>query len=1199
MVFILFSLMAFVFTSYADEAACNNKYKNLVKLQNVLRNDPYAKVPPFFEISSARIEKMLAQPSDPDFYDLYYITLDQLRSELGLGKRSSLRSYIGDAYRYLGEIYRSVQVAFKKKQSRYKYLYDINGEKIEIWPTLQEFVEQALGSSHSFMISKEMNFLEEARSNNLYLMVRSSGLEDSKTTANAGLYVSVPYVKPEADAVREAMLQVVKSYFNPQALKNNLIAGLDLHSMQLCIPVLVQQLIGEPFGGTQDDTAIPVSGVAFTTQSSLSSGNFKITEINASYGHGEGVVANKVSVDRYYVTESRISNNGIAIYPMVTYKRQRLVTTGVSSQTHPLDTGLQLIKNPEKIAAQPCLSTDTLEHLYAVLKKIETAYGQPMDVEFVVLKGTIYIVQARPAMKSEQKPSYIPDSELTEVQLKNMITVNTLVSGSSQVVVVADPEKLIIKDTLDDADADERRSKAQAVLVGAWASPLSHAAVNFIGFGTPCFYVQDLNTIKTLAASVSAEKPLVIDTQRQLVYLWDNQNKNVTHAITQGWYEHPIARSLSIIEGLSDYRVVRDMPVVPQDAVLVEKMSVLKNVLGSDGQSALYKEVAERIRDRVQLTEKRMQRKEDLCDPVCVMNFASFKKQLFLVIDSFQRAIDNNADRLELLFYHKMLEALLYQDNDGSAGINQYTYRWFLDDLFIKQMLRGRLRIGNIAVRLLEYAKYCSDKELVEKWRQCVSLIDQAFKQKTLKEELLDKLGSMLALLEKVNGVSLWFATQFYRYAQNENYLILQNIEQIVDLLTKDYTESTQEFIFFIQSTQDNIETARIAMQQKLDSATAFESFWKEMHRLLIFPLTNDQFIGEYAQASSFSKLLLCTELRKVVDILDESIKMMKSSHALTFDEKKSLFKLMLKDFLEVCKRWLNNIMPEHVLTYHSSWPLYRYLSQVDSLFTYIIDTYAVNAAEASYFQKSAGFSVQAAVLGSKTAFERHFPTTPEDMFMLIHQNALVAVSAIYKSLFSGSALYTQIYMPAKFRMLFEYLDRQNDLLDRQNDLKESLIGIVYDETYIRLFFNMPLRNHSATFQLVYNFVTQESMLQVQYLGQARLRWEQIAVLAAASPEFSHVILDGPIILDRDGGIVAITWKVDSVDVLQILIEYLKIMNELSFDFGNITYTSLAAINKTNQPQAEVLRKVLPLCTTRIKGILQLDWNSILNNMAY
>jgi len=1146
----MFLCMFYIFITLASVAwaddACNNKYKNLVKLVDILKDDPHAKVPPFLSISSERIKNFLESKSN--FYLVYHETIKQLATELNfeLPKLSWCKSI----------------TLYFKKLTKLK----------EDYFSLDDLVKRVFSRDLLPFTTDEERFFNDARQKNLYLMVRSSGLEDSKTTANAGLYVSVPYVTPNRNYVEDAIQEVVASYFNLQALKNNLIAGLDLYNMPLCIPVLIQQLIGEPFGGAMDFAHIPVSGVAFSTQSGLGTEHFKVTEINAAYGHGEGVVANRVPVDRYYVTESRIDKNKLSIYPMINYKPQRLV---------PRARGLQLMKNPHDFIAKPCITKEQIEHLYAVLKKIETAYGQPMDVEFVIQNGTIYIVQARPAMHFEQKPSYIPDAALTEAQRNAVVAVNTIVAGSSQVCIVTDAKKLIIKDTLDDADADPQRSTAQAVFVGAWASSLSHAAVNFIGFGIPCFYVQDLNLIKNMVLTISEKRPLVIDTQRQLVYLWDTQQKTVESVLVAGWYEHPIARSLSIINGVTNYRIVRDSPVVPQDAELVQKMLQLKNVLGSTEQKLLFEDIAERIQDRIAVTEKRIAHIDSLCDALCFEIFTAFKAELFAVLRAFKYAIEHGAERFELLFYHKMLEALLYQENDDRAGINRYTYRWFLYDLFIKQSIKGSVHVGDSLTTLLEYAQHCPGKELVDEWRNFIKKLDDCTDKELVAREV-NTLNSLLALLEKVDGISLWFATIFYQHMSVlEQTVPEKTIITTLQQLNNDYSAETQEFILFTQSIHDNISTMKAAMQQKLDTVEAVEHFWNEMNHLIIKPLTNEQFIGEFSQASFLGKLLMCKQFSAVVDIIDESIKMIKSSHALSFVGKKIVFKMMLDDFLNLCKRWLTDLMPENALKYHSYWPLRSYLKWLTD-FSRTVFRDSASVSEEHYFQKSADFSVQAAILGSHTAFERHFPETPEDLFMLIHQNSLVAVSAIYKSLFAKLPLSDVIYMPAAFKDIFEYVETESAV-------EKAFIGFSYDETKIVMFYNMPLRNHSATFQISYSFITQEIKLHAQYLGEARARWEQIAVAVAVSPELSGLVLDDLIIFDKSGGFVGWTWKCEDIEVAKIIFAYLDLMNNLSFEH-DISRISFRSVNKTTESTWDIFRKVYPQFATRIKGSLEQNW---------
>ena len=179
--------------------------------------------------------------------------------------------------------------------------------------------------------------------------------------------------------------------------------------------------------------------------------------------------------------------------------------------------------------------------------------------------------------------------------------------------------------------------------------------------------------------------------------------------------------------------------------------------------------------------------------------------------------------------------------------------------------------------------------------------------------------------------------------------------------------------------------------------------------------------------------------------------------------------------------------------------------------------------------------------------------------------------------------------MPELLRTMFEHVETWSGI-------DKSLIGITYDDTEIVLLYNMPLRSHSATFQLVYNFITQEAALHVQYLGEARRRWEQIAVLAAASPELSGLILDAPIQLDLKAGIVNCGWKISTLKTLEMVEKYLRTMNDLSFQY-DWNYTSFQEINSTVDSPKVVFERAYPHFSTRIKGTLEQDWRRIIAAM--
>jgi hypothetical protein len=1183
------------FVHFLAEESCDNKYKNLVRLQEILQDDPYAQVPPFFSITSERIEQFLSEKV-PGIFDRYRLIVSELSGALISIPTEPISTVTNKPRSFVVRAIEWVRGVFGKNLPMTKGpiqteldqsvpMLDHSAEELLI--DLQDKIQSAFSRQNDFTFTpEELAFFEAVSKSNHFLMVRSSGLEDSKTTANAGLYVSVPYVWPIEHTVRYAMGRVVVSYFNIRAITNNIAAGLDLLAIPLCIPVLLQELIGEAYNSASDPMDIPISGVAFTTNSALSTTDFSVTEINAAYGHGEGVVASRVPVDRFYMTQSRISDGGVSIYPMITYKRQRLV------YTQPQDIGLR--KNPDALAWRPALNEVQLHRLYAVLKKIETAYGQPMDIEFVVKNEVIYIVQARPAMHHVQTPSYIPEDVRSEGDVPQPLAGITIVSGSSEVCVITDARDLLIKDTLDEADADERRMTAQAVVVGAWASPLSHAAVNFMGVGIPCMYVFAMGALKQLAERITPATPLIIDVQRRQIYIWENAQSDVRTAIVTGWYEHPIQRALSLMT-VDTYRAVRDVIIVPQDAVLVARMASLRDALGAPEQVPLFEDIVARITDRLTITEKRMQTMESLCDAACQNLFTQFKKRVHELIDTFKIALDQGADRFELLFYHKMLEALLYQDHTGL--INAYTYRWFLDNLYASQRVYGR---AGPSTDLLGYGRDCPAQELLVLWQQVLTkvLVASVMTNDMQFNSAVKTLAALLGDLENMNGAPLWFATVFYKSAHAYDNSVAQG-KQIVSDLAHTYTQAIKEQMALVVELQDALAASASMLTQSITSKNDAETLWAHINKILIVPLTDAAFVAQFNQSSMLTKLLLCREMRQIVDRIDEVIKMVKSNSRLSMTDRKVLFIQMLTDFFHLSRTWLTDIMPEESLQYDRS--LVDYLNKqkllidlgtpkaIDGEKSFMGWLFPGDPSKDRFFQKSPTFSVQAAMIGSNTAFNRHYPETPEDMFMLIHQNSLMAVSATFMSLFKGAPLQDTIYLPPLMRDSAQHLSVAST--SESARFKLVTIGLEYTPEKIALLYNIPLSNHSATLQIVYDNATQETAIQCQFLGEARARWQNIALLAAASPELSGLTLQDTILFDAQAGIVAWAWLIKNINEVVIIINYLGIMSRMSnHDWSDFNLFDLTSLNTTRDSVGSVFQRILPLMQDRIRGELKGNW---------
>lgn len=1097
-----------------DPHWCGNKHANLVRLKTILAGEKGVSVPEFIGIPSARVEDFLRQ-----------------KDSQALPLRTTLFANI--------ETLSSNLKMFELKNNR----ADMLSSDIK-WLITEYFSDPFTSYTPFPFTPTEQQFFQKIAGEGRFLMVRSTGIEDSQTVANAGGNATVAYVNPDDKSISRAMGTVVSSYFGLQSLKNR-IGGGEEPSVELCIPVLIQALVGETPGGETDPRKIPISGVAFTTNQALSAPGFSVTEINAAPGHGEGVVANKVLADRYLITESRINKNDLMIYPTIQMKAERLVRMKDGEL-------LVLHKNSSEMAHSSALSPDQIKKLYHVLKKIEAAYGQPMDVEFVVIDTMIYIVQARPAMRQPANPSYLDYSAIDPKNIEGSVHGTTLVSGTSQVVIITDPKDIIVAQTLDDADQASNSTTCKAVVVGNWASPLSHAAVNFTSHGIPCLYVQNISEAQALAAKISSITPLIVDIQQRTVSLWKDENigfikkylgdnrRSISRFERQGWLEHPVDRTCSLF--------LKDIPVtsvhtqtLPHDGQLMDALKKLKNSSAPKERQDALNFIKDRIEKRLSITEKRIQYFGSLIEKPFKDAFDVFKKIYSAHVAELQAAIQNNADNFEILFHHKMLEALIYQDHShNSSLVGTYSYAYFLNDLFanknvfnlLKKLSRGASATSN-AQELAAFVKYCPSSELSQKWQEYLIKINTSEAKAAI-----PAFKQILEQFEKVKCIALWFATDFYR-ATNQQQAIPE--PSMIVKIAKEYTARPMVFTQQIEAIQQAVATLSAQRGTTFTSAQSARSLWQNIKTNVIDPLTSKSFIAEFPKAPLAVKIATCDLMRATVDLLDSTIKIVKTSPALSDSEKQTLFKTMLTDFHHVMHTWLLEVMPENALRYHSAWSRQSYVDQVQQL----LDDIMGNSIQ---FQRSHNFSVNAAMIGSSTDFSRHYPETGEDLFMLIHQNSLVAVAATYSSLFDAhKTLIEQIYLPEIMQKFLTYLDTPEckQLFNQNNIGYPQRIGIQYSPETIELHYNMALNNHSSTFQIVYNRMTQQCTFNLQFLSSARSRWRQISILMRISPDFSGLSLADSL-LDETAGIVSCSWSVNSAGEFPVIMKYVTTLAQIA-----------------------------------------------------
>ena len=206
--------------------------------------------------------------------------------------------------------------------------------------------------------------------------VRSSMVgEDSEAHSFAGQLDSFLF-QGDSD-VPKAVAQCWGSAFSPHALLYRVNAGLE--GLPEVAVVIQRMLSGD------------ASGVAFTAHPVT--GRRDHCLISGAWGQGEGVVSGICDTDEYVwdhagrEDSARIADKDIAVMPDPTGAPGTVET-----------------EVPEAKRKERCLNSDQLAELGHELVRLQDYFGAPMDIEWTVEKGKLYILQARPITSLPPEP---------------------------------------------------------------------------------------------------------------------------------------------------------------------------------------------------------------------------------------------------------------------------------------------------------------------------------------------------------------------------------------------------------------------------------------------------------------------------------------------------------------------------------------------------------------------------------------------------------------------------------------------------------------------------------------------------------------------------------------------------------------------------------------------------------------------------
>lgn len=255
--------------------------------------------------------------------------------------------------------------------------------------------------------------------------VRSSGVgEDGSSNAFAGM--GETKLNVSAENVYENIKECWKSFFSERCISYMIKSG------QVVKPaVLIQEMVN-----------VEKAGVVFSRN------KYGNETIEVVYGLGEGLVSGALTPDTINVD----INNGEIIEYSVADKQFKIVPTEDG-------TAKEAVKQGVKARA---LNAETVKRLTEIIRILEKDSGYPIDVEFGIKDGNIYILQRRAitTFDTSSKKNGKDKKAFVKPDLKQLITVvSGDVSAESEVFVnIANPENTDEAISVYLKKADEGRS---------------------------------------------------------------------------------------------------------------------------------------------------------------------------------------------------------------------------------------------------------------------------------------------------------------------------------------------------------------------------------------------------------------------------------------------------------------------------------------------------------------------------------------------------------------------------------------------------------------------------------------------------------------------------------------------------------------------------------------------------------------------
>lgn len=1067
----------------------------------------------------------------------------------------------------------------------------------------------------------------------IQFMVRSTGYEDRTDIANAGGNESVAAVPADLEAIWQAMSIVVQSYFSEKSLKQRLLAG-DTITNNYFIPVLIQQMVGESLwtGSNPSLSAIPVSGVMFSQESAGDTSG--VVHIQSAFGHNQGVVNSLVAVDSYYMGPSGI------IHPVIRKKIDRYVAVKTAAGVV-----LERMPNPRELQSRPSLASVVLQDLDKIARKIQELYNHAMDIEFVVQKRgsggfTIYLVQARPLISAsyDKNPNHLTDQFLATLSDNDIVRADSIGTAGGFVREIKKIDELIIKDDLPQAlnayHDDPNRSRIQLVFVGKMAPATSHEATQFKGYNVPVLVMAAPERQKI--EQFLANGGLLVDTQRALVV----QAVLGKQPLAQGWYTHPIPMATSIAS--LKYMTVSDTaPLMKKYPSLVQELAWKENdiddakhsmrdlvtiVKKSETNRATALTALKRIIRRVFAMIENKKQEQKIDAPLLqeagrlLENATICACEILFTFDALPlSSVSAESKRMAYLYPIKFLEAVLFQQ-DNPEIVSCYSYILLVKTL--KEDIKAIAALGEKEATLGRAFAYLVQLEKVSvllltsenriKWEQFIKKLAAHVKdgvdERSQVVDLIQRFAGMVVQLKNLHVLDLWVNSSFLS-ASAEDQDALSVCNRLLDEIDKDV--NTKELLAWMDQCKPLIDTWIGKVEAWGDpnrfeelftqfqdqvigtfisgtDAQARDAFKRLMYngdtiadhdagKLADFTNHYGPIITRFNRMNALGRLLLIPFMRQIIDLYDRSIKGMTGSPL--YSNKQLLLQRFVKmlipyvGLMEEMTLLVANHEQDLFTNAWGGWSFYKYLTLIRNVMRN-----ALSKPHEGLLRTSSGFSVSASQIGSQIDYNRATPGTWEDIFTLAHQNMLVMLATL-----NSEYGMRQSALPPLITAFYSGLVK---IKLYAKSKPASLVGIDYHYPHLMVYFNLPLRQHSATFDMSYDAKKpHQVILTCNFYGHNEgNRMLALMIHAYLAAHLSHIefasfpestVISNPSEELKASALTKFSWIITDKTSLDEVQQYLDLMARLTVtyheDYPIIPFRNMHAVKQFLQPSSAAI----------------------------